>query len=91
MFRDTYRTDALVFIAECGPFCAMQAEVYLLQKQLNEQVAKLHFRALWEHKFMALVRTQVKALVFKRNSIYLPNDPGIFSLLGVVPIPLRRC
>ena len=66
-FRDTLRTGALVFIAECGPFYAMQAEVYLLQKLLDEQVAKLHFRALWEHEFTALVRTQVKALVFKRN------------------------
>ena len=36
--------------------------VYLLPKQLDEQVVKLHFRAFWEHKFMALVRAQVKAL-----------------------------
>ena len=36
--------------------------VYLLPKQFDEQVAKLHFRALWEHEFMALVGAQVKAL-----------------------------
>ena len=38
-----------------------------LQKQLDEQVAKFHFRDLWEREFMALVRAQVKALDFKRN------------------------
>ena len=46
---------------------AGKADVYLLPKQLDEQVSKLHLRALWEHEFMALVRTQVRALDFKRN------------------------
>ena len=41
--------------------------VYLLPKQLGEQVAKLQVRALWEREFMALVRAQVKALDFKRS------------------------
>ena len=40
---------------------------HFLPKQLDEQVAKLQFRALWEHELVALVKTQVKALDFKRN------------------------
>ena len=43
------------------------ADVYLLPKQLDEQVAKLQFRALWEHELVALVRTQVEVFVFKRS------------------------
>ena len=46
----------------------MQAEVYLLQKQLDEQVAKLQFLTLWVHEFMALDSDAFEiALVFKRN------------------------
>ena len=52
MFRDTLRTGA---------------DVYLLPKQLDEQVAKLQFRALWEHELVALGRTQVEVFVFKRS------------------------
>ena len=43
------------------------AGVYLLPKQLDEQVVKFQFRALWEHELVALVGAQVKALIFKRN------------------------
>ena len=39
----------------------------ILQKQLDEQVAKLHIRALRKREFMALDRAQVKALDFERN------------------------
>ena len=52
IIRDTSRTGA---------------DVNLLPKQLDEQVPKLQFRALWEHELVALIGAQVKALVFKRN------------------------
>ena len=39
----------------------------LLQKQLDEQVAKLHIRALREREFMAIDSAHLKALDFKRN------------------------
>ena len=48
-----------------APSAPCRPEVYLLPKQRDEQVAKLHFRAFWEQEFMALVKTQVKTLDFK--------------------------
>ena len=46
----------------------------LLQKQLDEQVAKLHIRALWECEFVALFRAQVKVLDFKRTDVLLTQE-----------------
>ena len=60
IIRDTSRTGA---------------DVYLLPKQLDEQVAKLQFRALWEHELVALIGAQVKALVFKRNYGLVKRGP----------------
>ena len=39
----------------------------LLQKQLDEQVPKLHIRAFREREFMALDSAHLKALDFKKN------------------------
>ena len=52
IIRDTSRTGA---------------DVYLLLEQLDEQVPRFRFRALWEHELVALIGAQLKALVFERN------------------------
>ena len=39
----------------------------VLQKQLDEQVAKLHIRALQKREFMAIDSAHLEALDFKRN------------------------
>ena len=70
IIRDTSKTGAVV---------------YLLPKQLDEQVPKLFFGALWEHELVALIGAQVKALVFLRN--YGLAKRGRDLLQRVTPSP----
>ena len=57
--------------------------VYLLPKQLDEQVVKLHFRALWEHKFLVLVRAQVNSFWIYQQCLSEPEAPMPFMQQGI--------